>query len=439
MDLGRLNHYGIAHTDASRVGRCIKPELRLLAAFIAIAVAVPGVAAQKRPVRPLAGHWVGAWATSPVSGGANPAHFDNQTLRLIVHTSIGGPQVRIHLSNTFGAEPLTIGAVHIALRGSGSEIVKATDRQVTFSGLGSISIPAGALAVSDPVKLDTPAMADVAVSIFIPGSTTAATIHPMALQTSYVSPAGDFTGAEHLPAGATTTTSWPFLTGISVWAPATASAIVAFGDSITDGAASALDANGRWPDLLEKRLAARQGTKTVGVLNEGIGGNRLLHDGIGPRVGFGASALARFDRDVAAQPGVRAIIVLLGINDIGHPGAGSPMSEDVTADDIIAALKQLIARAHEHGMSIFGCTILPFEGTRFAGYYSPAKDLKRDAVNKWMREGGAFDGVVDFDKATRDPEHPARLLPAFDGGDHLHPSSAGMKAMADAIDLAMLP
>jgi lysophospholipase L1-like esterase len=383
-------------------------------------------------------HWVGSWAASPVPAGNNPAHFSNQTLRLIIHTSIGGSQVRVHLSNTYGASALSIGAVHVGIRKSASDIATGSDRSVTFSGHGSISIPQGALVVSDPVTLELPKLADVAVSIFLPEAVAASTVHAMALETSYVSPPGDFTAAERLPSESTTISSWPFLTGLSVLAPRNGRAVIAFGDSITDGAGSKTDANGRWPDVLAARLAAHPSTSSVAVMNEGISGNRLLHDAEPNLVIFGQSALARFDRDVAAQPGASAIIVLLGINDIGHPGAGSPPSEDVTAEDIIAALKQLIERAHEHGMAIFGCTLTPFEGTTFAGYFTPAKDVKRDTVNKWIREGRAFDGVIDFDKVVRDPAHPSKLLPAFDSGDHLHPSSAGLKVMGESIDLSML-
>jgi lysophospholipase L1-like esterase len=395
-----------------------------------------GFMTQRRPVRR---HWVGTWAASPTPVGAAPAHFNNQTLRLIVHASIGGDQLRIHISNTFGAEPLTVGAAHVALRKGESKIAPGSDRPLTFSGKTSITIPSGALAVSDPANLSLPLFTDIAVSIYLPGPVTVSTVHSMALQTSYVSPAGDFTGADSLPAASGTITSWPFLTGISVSAVEGARSIIALGDSITDGAASQSNANGRWPDVLAERLGSRPGGAPMGVLNEGISGNRLLHDGEVPAWPiFGPSALARFDRDVVAQPGVSGIIVLLGINDIGHPGSSAPGSEDVSADDIIAGLKQLIERAHERALRIFGCTLTPFEGTRFSGYFTPAKETKRETVNEWIRTGGAYDGIIDFDKVARDPQHPSRLLPAYDSGDHLHPNGAGLKAMGEAIDLSLL-
>lgn len=416
--------------------------LMLPVVVIAFCSAVPASAPARRSSNPLSQksttHWVGTWAASPAPAGSSAPHFEKQTLRLIVHASIGGNLVRIHLSNTFGAQPLRIGSAHVALRKTGAEIVAGTDKPLTFSGRTSALIPAGALIVSDAVALKLPAFSDLALTIFLPDAVTATTEHPMALQTSYVSPAGDFTESAAWPAGSTTISSWPFLTGVYVAAPAGSGAVIALGDSITDGAASKPDANGRWPDVLAKRLASRGGGG-VGVLNEGISGNRLLHDGALPNWPiFGPSTLARFDRDVAAQPGVRAVIVLIGINDIGHPGAGAPNSDDVSAEDIIAGLKQLIDRAHERGLKIFGCTLTPFEGTAFTGYYTPQKDLKRGAVNEWIRTGRAFDGLIDFDKVTRDPQRPSRMLPAFDSGDHLHPNGAGLKAMGEAIDLSLL-
>jgi lysophospholipase L1-like esterase len=383
-------------------------------------------------------HWVGTWAASPASPPSNVQRFNNQTLRLVVHTSIGGDQARVHLSNVFGSEPLMVGVVHLALRSSASGIVPGSDRAVTFGGRPSITIPSGAQAVSDAISLNVSQSADLAVSVYFPGTVAAQTVHPMALQTSYVSPEGDFTKAAELPANATTITSWPFLSAISVRAPEKTAAIVALGDSITDGAASKADTNRRWPDRLAQRLLARVGSNQYAVLDEGISGNRLLHDGAPPTgLAFGVSALARFDRDVLAQPGVADVIVLIGINDIGHPGSGAPESEDVSAEDIIAGLGQLIERAHEKGLRIFGCTITPFEGTTFHGYFTAAKEPKRLAINSWIRRSQAFDGVIDFDKATWDPEHPSRLLPAYDSGDHLHPNDAGLKAMGDAIDLGL--
>jgi len=256
--------------------------------------------------------------------------------------------------------------------------------------------------------------------------------------------AGNVTGAASLT-NTSVTTSWYFLTGVSVAASARGASIVALGDSITDGSNTTLDANHRWPDFLARRLQARPELKQVGVLNKGIGGNRLLRDGStlpgtpfeggGPLLG--PSALARFDRDVVAQPGVRHVVVLLGINDIGLPGAFSSPEEEATVAEMIAGYRQLIAGAHEHGLSAYGATMTPFEGTIFPGYYTAAKEAKRLAVNQWIRTSGEWDAVIDFDRAIRDPGHPLRLLPEYDSGDHLHPNDAGMRAMADAIPLSL--
>lgn len=383
--------------------------------------------------------WIATWGASPAPQVGDAAAmqkarlaFDNQTLREIVHTSVASDTVRVRLSNAYGQQMLDIAGAHIALRGEGSGIKAGTDRELTFSGRKTAQIPADALVLSDPVKLNVPAGADLAISIFVRGPATAAGIHYGAQETSYVAP-GDATGAASLP-DARKITSWIFLTGVDVLAPDSAGALVAFGDSITDGAHSTVDENHRWPDYLAARLRARRGSE-IGVLDAGIGGNRLLHGGTNAR--FGVNALARFDRDVLAQAGVRYVIVLEGINDIGHAGSSAPASEAVTADDLIAALKQLIARAHEKGIRIFGATLTPFAGTRSPGYYTPEKDVQRKAVNEWIRTSHAFDGVIDFEKAVRDPAHPDQMLPAYDSGDHLHPGDAGYKAMADAVDLAL--
>jgi lysophospholipase L1-like esterase len=384
-------------------------------------------------------HWVVTWGASPAPQlptadqirTANLA-FENQTLREIVHASIGANTVRVRLSNAFGKQAVDIGAAHIALRSKGSEIAAGTDRVLTFSGKPSISIPPNALVLSDPVKLDFPDASDLAISIFIPKNSEGAGIHYSAQQTSYIG-TGDQTAAASIP-DAKTMTSWVFLAAVDVMAPEKTATIVAFGDSITDGARSTVDANHRWPDILAARLQAAH--HHLGVLDAGIGGNRILHDASG-NVRFGVNALARYDTDVLAQPGVKYVIVLEGINDLGHVGTSAPVSETVSADDIIAGMKQMIERAHEFGIKVFGATITPFEGTSFPGYFTPEKEVKRKAVNQWIRTGGAFDGVVDFEKAVQDPAHPDRMLPAYDGGDHLHPGDAGYKAMGDAINLKL--
>jgi lysophospholipase L1-like esterase len=397
--------------------------------------------------------WVGTWGAAPV-GPPLPAHtlsFTDQTLRLIVHTTIGGPRVRIRLSNEFGTTPLRINAAHVALRQGGASIVPDTDRVLTFSGMQGITIPPGAPALSDPVALDVPALSDLAVSLHLPGTVQASTLHYLGFQTNYVSPPGNFTGAATLPT-ARTITSWPFLTGVDVLAPGKV-AIVAFGDSITDGANTVLDANHRWPDLLALRLkAARDAVDgkgkeapgavvaigdQLGIVNRGTSGARLLRDA-GEQPLFGRSALERFDRDVLASAGVRYMVVLIGINDIGHPGTGSiPASDTPTLEQMIAGYRQLIARAHAKGILAYGATLTPFEGTVFPGYFSLEKEKLRQAVNQWIRSSGEFDAVLDFDGAVRDPGHPTRMLAGYDSGDHLHPNDKGMQAMANAIPLEL--
>jgi lysophospholipase L1-like esterase len=390
--------------------------------------------------------WVGTWGTA-VTGAAVPpvpaTVFEDQTLRQIVHTSIAGRSLRVRLTNEYGTEPLVIGEARVARHSAGSAIVAGTDRQLTFGGRPSVSVPPGAPTLSDPVTLSVPALSDLVVSIHLPRRTPAATVHGSAFQTNYIA-AGNVTRAPDLP-GATTTTAWHFLSGVSVAAPPRAASIVALGDSITDGAITTVDANRRWPDLLARRLQDRASLRHLGVVNAGIGGNRLLHDGatlpgtpfsgIGPL--FGDSALNRFDRDVLARPGVRDVIVLLGINDIGQPTSIAPPSEAVTAEEMISGYRQLIARAHERGLRIFGATMTPFQDTTIAGYYSEENEAKRQAVNRWIRTSGEYDGVIDFDRAVRDPAQPLRMLPEYDSGDHLHPNDAGMQAMADAIPLRL--
>jgi lysophospholipase L1-like esterase len=386
-----------------------------------------------------ADHWVVTWGASPAPQLADETQmrdaklvFENQTLREIVHTSIGSNTVRVRLSNAYGKQTVEIGAAHIALRAKGPEIAAGSDRALTFGGRPTVSIPPNALVLSDPVKLDIPATGDLAISIFLPKAATGAGIHYSAQQTSYIAP-GNVTDTASI-SNATTMTSWVFLTGVDVLAPESASAVVAFGDSITDGARSTVDANHRWPDILANRL--QHSGKKVAVLDAGIGGNRILHDATS-NIRFGVNALARFDRDVLAQPGVKYVIVLEGINDLGHAGTSAPASETVSSDDLIAGFKQMIERAHEKGLKIFGATITPFEGTVFPGYFTPEKEAKRKAVNEWIRTGRAFDGVIDFEKAIRDPQNPNRVLPAYDGGDHLHPGDAGYQAMGAAIDLRL--
>jgi lysophospholipase L1-like esterase len=377
-------------------------------------------------------HWVGTWSTAlhqPAPGppGLTNAGFDNQTLRQIVHTSVGGDQVRVRLS-TFGASALVIGAAHIALRADGAAIVPESDRTLTFGGQPSITIPAGAVVISDPVALEVPSLGDLAVSIFVPGSTGPAAWHFVALQTTYLSPNGDFTGSIALPV-ASSTQAWFWLAGVDVTASRQTGAIVTFGDSVTDGTRSTPDTNSRWPDHLARRLIAQPGNHQMGVLNEAISGNRLLHDGLA------ANALARFDRDVSTQTGVTHVILHLGNNDIIFGELLFP-SEVVTADEIIQGYRQLIQRAHARGLRICGATLTPLQGNVPDPAFSII-EAKRQAVNAWIRTGGEYDAVIDFDEVVRDPTMPARLLPLYDSGDHLHPNNAGYEAMGNAIDLKL--
>jgi lysophospholipase L1-like esterase len=390
------------------------------------------------------GHWVSAWSTAvheplPFPGLPPSPVFENQTVRMVVRPMIGGERVRIRLANTFGSSAVTIGSAHIALVAGGSKIAPDSDRTLTFGGRPSVSIPRGAPVLSDPVDLKIRPFGEVAVSIYLPEKTPASTVHFWAQHETYISGAGDFTAKADIP-NPTQKTSWYWLADLEVWAPEPTAATVAFGDSITDGVGAKQGDYTDWPDQLASRLASQKGSPGMPVLNEGIGGNRILYDGAG------VNALARFDRDVLAQPGVVNLIVLEGINDIGWPhmkprspnGTAREMPfvhQVVSAEDLIVGLRQLIDRAHQHGIQVFGATLTPYEG---ADYYSADGEATREAVNRWIRTSGAFDGVFDFDAAVRDPSHPAQFRETFQSGDHLHPSAAGYKAMVDAVDLSVL-
>lgn len=420
-----------------------------------------------------ADRWVGTWTTAEVGRPQNPpppapalapfmantrcpappvpavapppgqtfapppfTHFTNQTLRQIVRTSIGGTKARVVLSNAYGTAPMTVGAGYIALRDKEGAIQATSGRALTFSGKPTITIPAGAVMYSDPVKLTVPQMADLAIDLYLPGTTnTGATVtmHNGALQTNYISETGNHVGMATLPT-VSKIQNWFLLSRVEVVAPDADGAVVAFGDSITDGARSTPDTNNRWPDHLARRMLS-QGLK-MGVLNAGIGGNRVLSEAILPlgfdtrAVGAGVNALARFEHHVLSQPGVTHVIVLEGINDIG----GARQNPTPTAADLIDGHKQLIEQAHARGLKIYGATLTPFWG---AAYYTEVGEAKRQALNEWIRTSKAYDGVVDFDKATRDPDDPKKFLAAYDSCDYLHPSDAGYKAMADAVDLSL--
>ena len=375
-------------------------------------------------------NWVGTWAASPVgtvvnSGQPSPA---NSTYRNIVHISIGGPSVRVQLTNEFGTEALKVGAADIATSSGGGSIQPGSDHALTFNGKPIVEIPAGALVLSDPVAMPATPLSDLVVSIYLPDQQIRnTTCHTGGHSTNYVL-RGNASAAPTAD-NSSPITSWCFVKGIDVSTNAAdhAAAIVTFGDSITDGAQSTYDMNRRWPDVLAARLQADKKTAHLSVLNQGIGGNRVLHDGYGP------SALARFDRDVIAQSGAKYLIILEGINDIGHLKNPHEPGDIITADDLIFGLSQLVTRAHQHGIKVFGATLTPYLPT---GYSTPQGEQVRVAYNQWIRTSGVFDGVIDFDKITQDPAHPDQFLPDYDSGDHLHPKDAGYKAMGDAIDLS---
>jgi lysophospholipase L1-like esterase len=392
----------------------------------AVALAAPVAARSGDEAR-----WIATWGASPQSTAA-PVVLSGKTVRQIAHVSLGGDVVRVRLSNAFGTAGLPISEAHVAISAAGSSIVPGSDRQLTFGGSPTTVVPPGALVVSDPVRLRVAPLANLAISMYFSESVSATTEHSLAVQTTYLSATGNFANDATWPAGGSTTTAWYFVNGVEVRDEGRPSAaIVALGDSITDGYASTVSANRRWPNFLAARLQGRASTAHLAVVDEGISGNRVLHDFIGP------NALARFDRDVLVQSGARWLVVLEGINDIGIPGAFGAPGEHVSADEIIEGHRQLIARAHAQGLRVYGGTLTPFEGTTFPGYFSPEGEAKRQAVNHWIRTSREYDGVIDFDLAVRDPSHPARILPAYDCGDHLHPNDAGYQAMANAIDLRL--
>jgi lysophospholipase L1-like esterase len=375
------------------------------------------------------GRWVGTWTTTlaPIEGIA----LENQTIRMIARVSIGGRRLRVRLSNAYGSRKLPIGAARVALRAGGADIIPKSDRRLTFNGEPSATIAAGSLVVSDPVDLDLPRLSDLVVSVHLPGSVPQdfqVTGHGNGRQTNYVSPAGNYTASPSMPVQRSIG-DYLFVSGVDVLAPADTGGIVALGDSLTECNISTVDANHRWTDQLARRIIAR-GDRMFSVMNQGIGGARLLHDVRGD------SGLRRFDRDVLAQSGVTHVIALMGINDIRN--RWQKPDEFVSAGEIIAGLNQLAVRAHASGLRIFGGTLLTFEYETFnPGFYTPEGEEKRQKINAWIRGSGAFDAVIDFEKALRDPDHPARMLPVYDCGDHLHPSDAGYLRMGDIIDLSL--
>lgn len=382
--------------------------------------------------------WIGTWGASPLpptpANGpfrASPS-FDDQTIRQIVRISAGGERLRLRLTNEYGSASLEIGEARVAIADGKGGIVPGTERPVTFGGKTSATIPPGAPYLSDPVDLAVKPLETLSVSLYFPQETGPCTCHSTGMQTAFVSTNGNFTEGTFEPAE--TLQSRAFLSGVDVETSGPAHVVVVLGDSITDGVGSTPNANRRWPDELAERLAGREGAGGWGVVNEGISGNRVLSDGAGE------SALTRFDRDVLSVPGVTHVIVFEGVNDVGmafgslRPGSNLRPSMDVSAESMIAGFKQIIARAHAKGLEVYGATIAPYEG---ASYFSAEGEAVRRAVNDWIRNGGEFDAVLDFDAVLRDPDHPARIEESLHAGDHLHGSDAGYEAMAGSIDLGL--
>jgi lysophospholipase L1-like esterase len=343
---------------------------------------------------------------------------------MTVRASIGGSQLRVHLSNAFGTVPLVVGDAHIALHGTDTAIVPGSDRALTFDGKPSVTIPIGAEMISDPVSLTVAPLADMSVSVYVPGDSGPASTHALGLHTTWISPEGDFTAAPEFT-GAEKAQSWYWVSDVDVQAPADAATIVAFGDSITDGATSTPDTTRSWPSDLAARLVADPAHAHIAVVNQGISGNKILSDGAG------VSALARFDSDVLAQPGVKWLMILEGINDMNGAARPTPLAPAITADDLIGAMKQMVERAHDHGIKVIGCTLTPF------GNGSEAVEAMRQAVNAFIRTPGNFDAVVDFEKAVQDPANPRQFRAGYNNTDKLHPNDAGYKAMADSVDLSL--
>ncbi|WP_329141583.1 SGNH/GDSL hydrolase family protein [Streptomyces sp. NBC_00670] len=392
------------------------------------------------------GHWVDTWASMPQltePGNMPPAPFtradrvlDDATLRQTVHVTVGGQRLRLRFSNAFGGTDLPITGVTVARPADGKagvdEIVPGSTHRVRFGGRPGFDVPQGAQAVSDPLDLDVRPGTNLTVTVHLAHgqASTSITSHPGSRTTSYLL-AGDHLTDGDLP-GATTADHWYFLSGLEVWAKRSTSATVVLGDSLSDGRGSTTNGNDRWPDQLQDRLRARsvaKGTGGIAVINQAAGGNRVLRDGLGP------NALARLDRDVLAQSGVDRLLVFEGVNDIGTAGATPAAAEQVT-NDLIGAYGQIVTRAHAQGLRVYGATLTPFGGN---SYDDPdgVREKARQAVNRWIRTGGRFDAVVDFDRAVRDPHDQRRLRPAYDTGDHLHLNPAGYRALAEAVPVAL--
>lgn len=373
-------------------------------------------------------HWVGTWAASPTDSGGGA--FVDQSLRLVINPTLGGSRVRVRLSNRFGSQPVTFGAVAIARRESGAAIVPKTSRTLRFGRRRSVTIPPGGEVVSDQRSFRYDAFQDIAVSLHVRGRSDRATHHGVALQTSYAtaSGSGDHTRDDDGTAFTRSLGNWPYVTDLEIRTSRTIGGLVALGDSITDGFPGPLNGNGRYPDLLARRLVAAGGAQ-LGVQNEGISGNEVLRQGAIPL--FGLSLAGRVDRDALDQAGASVVILMEGTNDIGVP-------PPATAAEVIAGLQTVIDRMRGAGLRVIVGTLPPCKNFANALHGTPEAIAKRNAINDWIRTAAVADGVVDFHAALRDPADPDQLKPEFDSGDHLHPSAAGYAAMADAVDLSLL-
>jgi len=376
--------------------------------------------------------WIGTWAASPQrmpgllsSPDEMAIQFNDQTLRMVARVSRGGDSARVRLDNSFGSMPVTIGAAAIALHDDGSGVVDDTTVALTFAGEPSVTLPVGESVQSDTIAIDIPDLEEVAISVYLPQQTLGDRGHSLGRQTTYISEPGNFVSADDDFPQSTTTTARYFLSGIEVQASNDTQGIVTLGDSITDGFASTVDANARWPDQLAERLFDDMERRDLTIINAGISGNRILNEGVGP------SAVARLDRDLLDQSGAAFVVLLEGINDIGFGQIGF---QTVSADDIIQGYRDIISRAHDDCLKIIGATVTPFGG---AGYFTDDGEVKRQALNTFIRDSGEFDAVIDFDAAVRDPDQPIQLLPAYDSGDNLHPNDDGYEAMAQSVDTAV--
>lgn len=408
----------------------------LLLAFTIALLAPAGLAPAQWTGGAAEGNWVATWGTAqelyrrdaqPAGGGqGDPPEFDGRTVRMVVRTSMGGERVRVRIANAFGAPTVVLGGASLALRDTGATVHPESLREISFGGERSLVLHPGVVVYSDPIDLDVPALSELAVTLYMEGEVGRPATHSVGLNTTYISTPGDHSGSVTLPVERTTL-SYYWLAGVDVDAPEDAFAIVAFGNSITDGAVSTPNENRAYPSRLAMRLAENEATGSVGVVNAGISGNRVLSDA------SGVSVLARLDRDALSYSGVRWIVFLEGINDIGALARGATHPE-VTADRLIWAYRQVIERAHASGVRVAFGTLTPYEG---AGYFSEEGEAIRTAVNEWIRTSGEPDAVIDFDAATRDPANPRRFLPEYDPGDHLHPNDVGYQRMADEVDLGI--